>query len=903
MNRLAARWLALLVGLATGGCAVYVERGAFSTRFPDNQLPALRAVLARQPAPQARSQPESGLGQPVAFVATHGTPRTVGAWSLTSGERLWTTPVETVVRPIVAGDLVLVSERSDEGERVVAIDARTGQPRWRTDTGALPLLGAARGDDVVVCVASTGASGSGTRVGRVWAVDASRGSERWSWDVQGVLGEPAVRGEHVFVPWDRQSIVVLELRTGREVARLRLTDDVLSFVFAAPEGVYYGGRGVYRLDERSANGTRARATYVAPPFPAPPGEPLLWDDGFVPRPGQRSARGRIRVYFHPAASTDTDAIRIAGDRWYFVYFRHVFAFAPDGSPRWARALPSVIAGAQALPEGLLTVAEDGSVRLLDAESGLDRHTATLGVEVGAVAIDGTGTPAGAVSGTPPELRRSLVELAVDPDNRLVPSRAYAVALLAALPDPEVTRDLLDLYAQRSMPSALRDAIAAALRNRRVGLEMLVEALASRYDFLEGTEGPPLEIIVPPLVENRMSSALAGLVRHMMDHETPSDVLPTVVRAVVELGDASVVPPLRELLRLYRADSSFAQNAEALTAAAVGLYRHGGPEGRQFLEELVADARTLPALAEGTRALFDAERRAEEARARAEAEAAARAAAAAAARAEAELPRRLSQSQINETFAPHVEPLRACILQELERNPRLAQVRFVFIVEGEGTARDWTYAPSSPPFVDCVRPIVEGLTFPRFRDRRQRAAVTFALRAGSVVFDPGAGAGAASSGAGGSDSVHTAVAQPWWVRLRGRRVTASQVGGPGPSVPWWILRRVEPPPTQPPTQTQPRQPTEPTRQPAEEQPWWLQAETSGATQQNPPPSGGPASSASSGSSGAGTSPSPTPPSTTPPAPSRGTPPRGPAGGTPRPPPTPQPPPPPAEPETPWWIPQE
>src|SRR5690606_28966979 len=127
--------------------------------------------------------------------------------------------------------------------------------------------------------------------------------------------------------------------------------------------------------------------------------------------------------------------------------------------------------------------------------------------------------------------------------RLVPARAYAIRELAAMEEPEITRDLLDLYSQQSMPGTLRRAIGAALQTRRAGSEHLIEALGRRFDFIEQTQSPPLEVIVPSLLEMRASAAVPGLVQQLNDHETPAAVLPTVARAIVELGDASVVPAL------------------------------------------------------------------------------------------------------------------------------------------------------------------------------------------------------------------------------------------------------------------------------------------------------------------------------------------------------------------------
>src|SRR5690606_17413066 len=126
-------------------------------------------------------------------------------------------------------------------------------------------------------------------------------------------------------------------------------------------------------------------------------------------------------------------------------------------------------------------------------------------------------------------------------------------------------------------------IGEALRQRRSGSEHLIAALDQHYDYLEDTKQPPLELIVPSLMEMQVKDSVPGLVKQMMNHETRNEVLPLVVRAVVELGDASVVPALSAFLTLYKQDSTFAgDNFQALAVAADGIFRHGGVEGRELL---------------------------------------------------------------------------------------------------------------------------------------------------------------------------------------------------------------------------------------------------------------------------------------------------------------------------------
>ncbi|MBX3270076.1 MAG: PQQ-binding-like beta-propeller repeat protein [Sandaracinaceae bacterium] len=748
MNALKTKGALAALALALGACGSQY-RSAFSHHFLDNQELDLAAVLERLPEPAHDDRPQNALGAPIAVAATHvedGGARQVVAWRLDRGERLWAVEVDAATQPEILGDVVFLSTR----EQLQAYDLASGRPLWQYRLPDLAYVGATRNGDTIFWSATVGALGGARRVGHIVAVDARSGAERWRHEVQGVFGQPAASGGYVFVPWERQNIAILDAATGDELARLRSTDDVVAWAFDHPTGIYYGGRSIYRLTHRSHSGTRAESTHVRPALGELPRQPeSIWPDGYVPRPGARSARGRIRVYFNPAPAPDADSIHVEGDTYYFVYFRYVFAYSLDGVLRWARILEQDVANAEAMPHGLLTVGEQGRAVLLDRDSGNDRWTWDAGVAIASVGIDASGFDPAGDGGPARPLRQLLNEVVLDPDNRLVAARGYAIARLAELEEPEITRDLLDLYQQRAMPGALREAIRQALRTRRSGQPYLVEALARRYDFLQETESPPLEAIVPALLAMRHTESVPQLVNHLMNHETPAEVLPDLVDAIVQLGGADAVPALRRFLVLYRQDSLFAgptedrasseggqveranPGARALALAARGIFEHGGPAGRELLASLSAErAPVHPPLREHIAGLYEAEQAAAE-RAEREEEAARQAAlAAASAQAEAALPPRLSQEQVNATFHENADQLRECIADELERNERLAQVRVVFILENDGRASEVTVAPRSDELSRCLGERVAQIQFPRFRQRRMRATFVVSVRGGA-----------------------------------------------------------------------------------------------------------------------------------------------------------------------------
>lgn len=788
--------LVVLAAGAIAGCGAQY-RSAFSYHFADNEAGDLAEVLERLPEASHDDRPVNSLGQPIAVATTHsddGSGRRIVAFRVDSGQELWSAALDAATRPEILGDVVLSTTR----EAIVAYDLSSGRELWRTRLPDLAYVGAARDGGHIYWAATVGALGGARRVGHVVGVDARSGGELWRHEVEGVFGRPAAAGGMVFVPWERQNIAVLDGESGVERARLRSTDDVVSWAFDHPTGVYYGGRGIYRLTHHSASGTRAESTHIRPSLGELPRQPeSIWPDGFLPQPGTRSARGRIRVYFNPAPAADDRSIHIEGETYYFAYYRYVFAFDLEGGLRWARILEQDVINAEAMPHGLLTVGEQGHMRLLDRDTGGDRWSHDLAMQIASVELDAAGfDPAGGSPEARP-LRQALNELVLDPDNRLVAARAYAVAQLARIEDAEITRDLLDLYQQRSMPGALKEALREALRTRRSGAQYLMDALARRYDYLEDTQAPPLEAIVPALLEMQHEEAVPRLVNHMMDHETPAEVLPLVVEAVVRLGRAEAVPALRGFLVLYHADSTFhgpvadappaeeggepvraAPEARAMALAAAGIFEHGGPEGRALLASLSGDAaRTHQPVAEHIQGLYVAEREAAERAERDEALAAQRALAEQQRQVEAALPLRLSQEQISQTFAENADAMRECIAGELERNPRLMQIRLVFILSDAGQASELTVAPNGPELTQCLQERVTQIQFPRFRSRRMRAAFTVSIRGG------------ADEPSGGGEPAAPPIAEdaPWWAWSQRSAELRGAASEPPAVAAWWTPR--------------------------------------------------------------------------------------------------------------------
>ncbi len=796
--------LALALCLVAPACMPPIRTTtAFSSRFGDNDRTRIAQVLGRLPAESPEARPANSLRRPLLAAVVQGERRAVAVYDLSTRQALWNVPLAASSSPEIVGDAVVV----EVGNATQILDLATGATRGRVDHIGLEFAGAARDGDTIVMSFAAGLAGNATaRSGRVVAVGASNGAERWSHQLGGIVGRPAASGGLAFVPWDRQSVAVLDLATGVEQARLRSTDDVLSWVFTGPGGVYYGGRGIYRMTPDSATGTRAGSAYLANPLDGVPGDPQVYPDAFLATTGSRNARDKIRFGFRPVVG-EAGRVALQDSTIYLAYYHDLVAVdAGTGAVRWAQRVDDDIEAMQVTAAGVFVASGDGKVRAFEAATGAVSVVGELGANLGAITLDveGLALPSG---GTAPEgsVREQLVALVRDADNRLVPFRSFLVGVLARREEEEVTRDLLDLYTQRSIPGQLRQSVATALQSRRTGAQFLVAALADHYDYLEGRQAPPLQVIAPTLVSMNARDAVPGLLSHLLDPETPMAALPDVINAVATLGEASVVPTLRNWVQLYKGDSVFrGENTAPIATAVEAIFRHGDAGAREWLRALSNDATANVAI----KARFDelTAREASDATARAARETQNQAEASLEAElnrlheAQGAVPTNLTDAQFDEVWNTHLDEIRECAQGAVTRNASLNQIRVVITLRSQipsnllaqhapsqsggenGTARHattpdealaWatatreslgaqrarvrltTYSPNDAQLVACMNQVLQPLEFTAFRELRQEFRRVIDTRASRT----NTGNGEAINGLGVTEG---GVELPWWL---------------------------------------------------------------------------------------------------------------------------------------------
>jgi len=711
--------LALPLLAACGGGMMSGRMEPFASSYPDNIGGDLDRALARL---------SSGPRPTKSAVLVAGVPGRdeVVGWDLSAGRKLWSAHRKVEARPIVSQGLAIFPS----GGSIVALDVRTGRLRFEVDSEGREFRGAAvcpSTKQMYVTLGGATTTQLDEDAGRSVLVAVSdTGSVRWREEVDRTVGAPAALGGLVLVPWDQQYLSALEGENGNEIARVRSTDDVIRFVTATNEGVYYGAKGIYRLTPRSAGGTQGGADRIAPDLGEVPGDATIGADTFAPRPA-RGARDRIRFHWRAAEGAAT-GVSLQGDAIYFQYFRYLFAFAPDGSLRWVHRHAHDLVTAYPLPDGIVVAGEDGSLGLLTADTGQVVWTGSMGTAIEVAEIDASGfAPPRSAPGEDSGLRARLLELAYDTDNRMVPARQFAIRRLAKIEDAAITGDLIEIASRRSLAPGVRQTAGQMLLDRTTGQAELLAALGRHYSFLDGIEAPPVGIIARAAARMEARDALPALLAHLEDHETEAVALPDLVAAIKTLGDATAAPGLLEFLTRYHADDTIGDEGRSLVVAAEAVGAWGDEAHAQEVARMAEDPYTIPPLVTPLRA--------------ASAEILARvhpsdtvdttqeqaAEQAVEPPAEPAIPRLLDNPAVAQVLGAHDGAVRRCANEHRGRSAPPARLRLSFLLMNDGRMSNITMTPPNDAMLNCFKPLIENTQFPTFTEARQTINFTFQVR--------------------------------------------------------------------------------------------------------------------------------------------------------------------------------
>ena len=586
---------------AAAGCG----EAAFSAHARDNDVGDLQRAMAASAAPSPRA------GHAMAYLVTDG--KLVG-YDLSDGKILWSEPADVRSRVIVGAGVV--AHQQGERELVTRASATGAVRATVTLSPEETFVGATLDGDKLAYVVQ-GADKRSTLV----ALDGA-GRLAWRRQTDGALGSPAARGGLVAVPFAHQNLSLLDGASGRELGRVRATDEEIAFARALPEGIYYGGaRGVYRLDDKSGAGLRAGSSWAEAKLPGEQVRSAYHFDGYQPAQAALGAFDRNRLLWR---GRDGGA-GFRDDLAVLHTYRFFFAFdARAGKLRWVYAHPRTdVVASEDAGSSIVFASADGDVGVIDAVTGAVRLVQRTGLRVAGASFDADGLAAGATA-TPPteaEVARTLEQIVWDHDARFGAVKLFAVAALGGVPGLAVSTALVKIVRAPAATSTATGAAAVpaaaqheageqlVARKDHAVVPLMLEALAERYDFLDDKQPRGIDVLARALGALQCKEAIAPLAAQLVDHETPERALKDVAATLAELSagsDGVGWKALRAFLLMYHADPAFLLDPAPLAVAGEALL-HAGPsvDGRRAVAFVAADKRTLAPLARQLRGALEA----------------------------------------------------------------------------------------------------------------------------------------------------------------------------------------------------------------------------------------------------------------------------------------------------------
>jgi PQQ enzyme repeat len=566
---------------ACGGSAVRAGTAPFSETWQSDQGKSIAALEERLRAVAAPKAAAVAVG--VSDAGLHGA-------ALPSGAR-WTHPETADTLPIVAGQVVVASHAG----QLFALDAGSGRKLWSVPTEGRQLRGA--GDDGTYTVAVVAGENPGKS--RFLAIT-REGDVVRQVDSVVELGYPAVKGGVAFIPWSNQYVSAVDVKSGQEVARLLLRE-LVTQARNFNGDLWFGETGLVRLDPQIRLATTNQATHVELPARQLPGKPAWLGSGNQLWPVSSSARLKIRLAATPSASAE--GARFTNGAYLASYFRVVLGLAEqDGAVRFVQSLRGDALGMSAAQRGFAVCDATGKVTLV-SEKGGQAGSVDLGARLTGCTVDVTALSLEQKQAPPAlaeQLGQALAELTPD----MAVAQKLLVDELTKLPDPLVTKILIDLTSSTKIPPDLRSAARKLIATRRSGKEYMLAALERHYDYLSDVLlPPPLGPLADALAAMNEVSATPLLAGHLND---PANEMADVERAAIALGKLATpaeYEELRTFFALYRATADEPSLVKAVVAVGSALLRIGGAPGKAVVERAAQDPLTQSDVKRGLAALL------------------------------------------------------------------------------------------------------------------------------------------------------------------------------------------------------------------------------------------------------------------------------------------------------------
>jgi outer membrane protein assembly factor BamB len=569
--------LAASLGLAlsTSACAGGdpMRPRTFSTDWLDDQGKSIAAVQAR-----LKGAPAGATADLVVAVAGEKNDKLIGA-PLAGGAK-WTFQHALDARPMIVGSVVVASGANE----VFAVDAATGKRLWARPTGGLALLGA--GDDGTY-TAVTFSRGTGSTI----LVIGRDGAVKREIETDKQLGDPAVIGGVILVPWANQYVSAIDALTGDELGRVTLRDKVTR-ADQIGGAVYFGEVAMVRFDEKIAMASQGGASRVSIPTRELPGTPRLFAPGTEKLPPVANARDRDRLFARPSAPTGP--LGLDSGRFYASYFRLVYGFESSrGQLAWVHTHASDVIGADAVQGGVLLCDEEGKVVVLDARTGQVTYESSFGEPIKSCVAHADTYKSLPPPGGGHSLGHQIHEAVLSREATLATGQRLLLRELGTLEDESATKTLVQLASDpRTAPVLVADA-RAALATRRNGTSFMLAALGKHYDFLHDVlASPPVGPIADALAAMKEPKGAALLAAHLLDPAITDDDVRRAAVALATLATKEELPTLLHFFAMYRGTAESDDLGLAVASTGEAILRLDPKDGRTLVEHAAKDPTTV-----------------------------------------------------------------------------------------------------------------------------------------------------------------------------------------------------------------------------------------------------------------------------------------------------------------------
>lgn len=495
------------------------------------------------------------------------------------------------VEALVTAGPVLASERvffgSGDRVRVLAVeDAR--ELRALPAPGSTLLAAAADGD-------TTALLSIDRRGERVLSVYDARARERLRIRAEAALGAPAFTGDVLLVPWANGYLSAIDVSAASERARVRIGQTGLQPLWLG--GVLFLGGPPWVKP-----GAPDAPLYALPARPLP-GPIQSGPVPLAPEPTGAAATGS------PAASPPPEPTRLVvwpaqGDApaplYLGIFGRVAFGLEREqGALAWVNAMPGRVLDAAPVAGGFLVCDDSGHVSALAADTGrverswkLRRRRSGMGERPLSACALASGVvlaaePARAAHAEPSLLDQLARVLGLS-DPALTEAQRFLARELAARPEPEATRVLIDLVMRNALDRRLQSEAEDLLATRRNGERHMLEALAQSADGAL----PPIAPLGEALAALGERSAAPLLARQLNRPAHTAQAVARAAAALESLASEAEYDELSVFFSLHRTTADGPEWVAAVLSSARTVQRIGGEKARTLLTFAERDPLTV-----------------------------------------------------------------------------------------------------------------------------------------------------------------------------------------------------------------------------------------------------------------------------------------------------------------------